>query len=72
MGVAASVGRFDRLSIPFWVVRLVAGLLMFAGLLVFLRQHRRDLVDGSAWRRELLAAVRLEPAASILIRGIAP
>jgi cytochrome c oxidase cbb3-type subunit 1 len=44
------------LSFPFWAVRLVAGLLMFAGLLVFAFNFARTAANARAARRHLALA----------------
>jgi cytochrome c oxidase cbb3-type subunit I len=48
--------RSIEISIPFWAVRLVAGLLMFAGLLVFLFHIAVTAATARAGRRSEEAA----------------
>ena len=45
------------ISIPFWVVRLVAGLLMFAGFLVFMVNIAGTWALSRAAKRELAVAL---------------
>ena len=52
----ASLQMWDvsiELSIPFWAVRLVAGLMMFAGLLVFVVNIAATAVHARASQRQL-------------------